>query len=861
MRHGNSALRKTTAGERVKSSAADPRAEVHRFIDTIFGEEAGEALVVAIASPEKKRGWPVNWWKRIRDRDWLTRRNLYVNISLHRPLFVFEKDEEGNIIDGGAVTRRPSRLATLFYECRMFMLDDIGSGQGSHIPLDRLPPDAPPSFLVETSPGNHQATWMIRERDARRLLAFQNAMLNAGFAKRERNAKGQAQDPGFKNVNRVVRVPGGLNTKEKYGGNFRVHIVREDRTRKVWTLDELAEAFGITFHVTPERQELPPFRPDDFGDQLLRAAEQAGLDPTPAAHKAEGAYDVICPWTDTHTDKTPKNGSMLFLPGYREEMTGTYYANGHFKCHHGHGDRDHLPAFILRLNEHPDVEPKLNPTRFTPLAGAGDGGNVSRGQNAAEARALLRAVRGAVYEGSEEAEAVLGALNALHAVVEHGSKVRVVSMPDASDAQAPLLPGLLSRHDFCLRYENINVITVTKDAKNNEKKHATPLGNYWLKWSERAAVSRIVFDDPANVEPEAINIYRGPGIEPAAGDWSRLLRHINEIICSDDPEAAEWVLDWCAHMFQKPWQKPGTCLVLRGEEGTGKGIFGRLLADLWGAHGRHLTTAHALVSNFNGHLAGAMFIFADEALFAGDPRIKGSLKGFITEPRVLIEPKGVDAFSMNNPARVLMATNEDWSVPADISARRFTVLDVSSKCAGNTGYFTALRREIADGGAAAFLHDMLRREITGDVSLMFNTEALSEQKVLSLPPVSRWWVDVVRAAREGDKKAERGDPRKMPPVPATFSIGMWPLFIRMSTLHQAFTESNRGGWPVSSQIFGKTLYKLCPSLRQVRPAPIKGNTERPYFTEFPPVKTAMSELAKALRIHEFVLFPNDKSVD
>jgi len=49
------------------------------------------------------------------------------------------------------------------------------------------------------------------------------------------------------------------------------------------------------------------------------------------------------------------------------------------------------------------------------------------------------------------------------------------------------------------------------------------------------------------------------------------IKHIG-IICDHDALAEEYVLNWFAHLLQKPAQKPETCIVITGRQGTGKTI-------------------------------------------------------------------------------------------------------------------------------------------------------------------------------------------------------------------------------------------------------------------------------------------------
>jgi hypothetical protein len=115
----------------------------------------------------------------------------------------------------------------------------------------------------------------------------------------------------------------------------------------------------------------------------------------------------------------------------------------------------------------------------------------------------------------------------------------------------------------------------------------------------------------------------------------------------------------------------------------------------------------------------------------------GELKRLITEPTLTIEPKAVDPFSMSNCLHIIMASNEDWVVPAGMDARRFAVMDVSSQRMGDKAYFKALWAEMEEGGTAAMLHDLLSMDLRGwhprdDIP---QTEALLQQKMESLKGV------------------------------------------------------------------------------------------------------------------------------
>ncbi len=106
--------------------------------------------------------------------------------------------------------------------------------------------------------------------------------------------------------------------------------------------------------------------------------------------------------------------------------------------------------------------------------------------------------------------------------------------------------------------------------------------------------------------------------------------------------------------------------MLRGLEGCGKGTLAKALLRIFGQHGMAISNDSHLTGNFNGHLRDVVFLFADEAIYAGDKQHVGVLKSIITEP--YRNHRG----EVSNPRpgaerlHVMMASNEDWVVPAGL---------------------------------------------------------------------------------------------------------------------------------------------------------------------------------------------------
>ena len=127
-------------------------------------------------------------------------------------------------------------------------------------------------------------------------------------------------------------------------------------------------------------------------------------------------------------------------------------------------------------------------------------------------------------------------------------------------------------------------------------------------------------------------------------------------------------MDFLADAVQYPSTRPGVALVLRGDQGVGKGVFISNFGKLFGAHFKHVSSSHHLVGNFNSSLKDALIVFADEAFWAGDKASEGRLKALITEDTNVIEMKGRDAFPVKNHVRLFVASNNAGESRLELSA-------------------------------------------------------------------------------------------------------------------------------------------------------------------------------------------------
>lgn len=345
----------------------------------------------------------------------------------------------------------------------------------------------------------------------------------------------------------------------------------------------------------------------------------------------------------------------------------------------------------------------------------------------------------AVYESKSARDAVIAEFNEKFMVVNEAGKVLVY--------RPTFNPGL-GREE----YERIMIT----DFKELHRPHLVnvgldtspvfkPAADIWLNSPERRAFpGGVVFDPQEKHQDDQLNLWRGFAVEPVQGDWSLLRDHIFNVVCAGRDAEFHYLMGWKATMFQFPWLQAETAIVLCGPEGTGKGFLARTLHRLVRQHALHISDPKHLVGSFNRHLLDTVFLFADEAFFAGDKAHMGALKRLITEPTLGIEGKYMNLVEARNRLHIMMASNEPRVVPAGPDARRFAVYNVLDTHMGDRAYFKAIQTQLENGGYAAMLYDLLNYDLSGfDITKVPQTSGLGEQKKLSLEPEENWWMSVL----------------------------------------------------------------------------------------------------------------------
>lgn len=324
-------------------------------------------------------------------------------------------------------------------------------------------------------------------------------------------------------------------------------------------------------------------------------------------------------------------------------------------------------------------------------------------------------------------------LNQAYALVLVGDKALVVR--EATDARGRATVGFMTPDSFRLWNGTLQFYNGGDKPKG--------IGAIWLEHINRRQYDGVTFA-PDGAPEGWYNLWRGFSVEPREGEpekaFPTFLDHLRTNVANGNPAHFDYIVGWFAHMVQKPEERIGTALVLRGRQGSGKTKVGEAIGSLWGQHYIMTGDNRYITGQFNAHLANCLLLHADEGFWNGDRAVMPIVNALITSSEHFIERKGVDPVPIRNLVRLFVASDQSWAVPAQLDARRFAVFDVNDRCAQNVEYFAAIDTEMAKGGREVLLWWLQRFDLSKvDLRHVPGTLALMEQKILSLKPHEAWW--------------------------------------------------------------------------------------------------------------------------
>jgi len=171
----------------------------------------------------------------------------------------------------------------------------------------------------------------------------------------------------------------------------------------------------------------------------------------------------------------------------------------------------------------------------------------------------------------------------------------------------------------------------------------------------------------------------------------------------------EYILNWLAHLIQKPFDLPGVALIITGTKGCGKDtLFDFLMKFVIGPDYSHNYTSNEQF--FDRHDANRMSKFLvklEEANRFICLRNADTLKALITSDSLSINPKCQKAISAPNYNRFIFTTNGGCPVEMTDGERRFVLAPCKPHNVGNVSFWNQVHERLFTAPAGAAVGEFL----------------------------------------------------------------------------------------------------------------------------------------------------------
>ena len=691
---------------------------------------------------------PENWSKAA---DWIEQRQGHKNIYFH-------VNPTRKYLDSKASKEDIARLAWLHVDIDPRAGEDIDEERERALKILQEA-DPQPTVIIDSG-GGYQGFWRLEEGP--------ELVINGSLAKAQEleayniQLEKQFQADHCHNVDRIMRLPGTINlpTKKKIKKGRKPVLAKlvEWNQEAIYPLSNFKAAVRV---------------------QGFSEAERGLAGGRPKVNITGNVPDIgveeLCNWA-RENDKTIPDITLALIATGTDPLEPTKYPSR----------SEALFRVCCDLTKL-EVPPEMI---FAIITGSNEIASSVKEKPNWEAYALRQIERAA----EEVIDPWLRMLNEKHAVIaDIGGKCRIISEVEDPSMNRTRI-SKQSFEDFRNRYRNRKVVVGTTEKGIPVEK---AVGAFWIDHPLRRQYDTIVFAPGREIEG-SYNLWRGFACDSLPGDGHKsFLEHILYNVCSGNKDYYDYLIGWIARMVQKPDTPGEVAVVLRGRRGTGKSFFAKALGQLLGRHFLQVSDSKHLVGSFNSHLRDTVLLFGDEAFFAGDKKHEGVLKTTITEEHLIIEGKGVDAEAAPNYVHMILASNEDWVVPAGLDERRFFVLESGERNKQDHEYFKKIKADLDQGGYENLLNFLLSYDLDNyEVRQVPQTVALQDQKIMSMTPEAQWLFDKIWEGRIllNDEK--------------------WKGVVSKDALYADYTSELRSrqgrGFLLSRIAFGKFLAKALP---------------------------------------------------
>lgn len=245
------------------------------------------------------------------------------------------------------------------------------------------------------------------------------------------------------------------------------------------------------------------------------------------------------------------------------------------------------------------------------------------------------------------------------------------------------------------------------------------------------------------------NTWYGYQIRGKSGDASFINAHIKDVWCgAADEHTYEWVMTYLAHIFQRPWEKPGAGIVLGGPPGTGKSMpiehgLGMMVDPYYGKS----SDPEDICGKFTAYSCNKIIFLSEEAVWSGDKKMMRRLKDRVTSKTAKWEQKMLPRVEVPDFVRLFFTSNDAHVFDLEGEDRRYCILDTTTVHQNDLKYFGKMKDWLDEGGREIWYKFLMEYTPKVPFSELRNpplTAARLRQVSMSRTPAAEFFVDLIK---------------------------------------------------------------------------------------------------------------------
>lgn len=202
-------------------------------------------------------------------------------------------------------------------------------------------------------------------------------------------------------------------------------------------------------------------------------------------------------------------------------------------------------------------------------------------------------------------------------------------------------------------------------------------------------------------------------------------KHIH-YLSNENETTKNFLLQWIAHLLLNTHKKSTICLVIQGDEGSGKTSLFELIRHMMQKKEKdkycYMTARpeKTIFERFNDVLLNKILVNINEPDFNS---FKGSFEEFksmITDSQLSIESKGLPKISIGNHMSFMLTTNNEKLFTLSATDRRFYFIKTSDYLVGNQDYWNEYYDSFDDDCFFKYIMEYLKEVIDYDFNFQKN---------------------------------------------------------------------------------------------------------------------------------------------